>query len=316
MAEIFKRVTEISVGQSGNIYLLCKEILEKESSRGKYLQMTLFDGKNEIKAFQWEASKETTMAVVGEVMAVVLNIGTYRDNISYTIKQCRRLVPKDNVNIAEFIPSVPCNSEKMYSEIMNVLEKMQNLEIAQLVKTIYEENKEQLFTWTAAKRAHHNILGGLLYHSYRMMKQAVVTADVYPALNKDIMIAGCLLHDIGKLKELDINQLGVTSYSVDGTLLGHILIGSDIVKEYGEKLKINPEIIRILRHIIASHHGSLEHGSPVLPSIQEAIIIHQLDMIDSRMYMLEEANEKLESGSLASERNYFLDNVVLYKPNI
>lgn len=314
--EIFKLATEIPVGHQGNIYLFCKEITERESTRGKYLQMTLSDGKNEIRAFQWDTSLETKMVDVGEVIAVVLNVSTYKDGLSYTVKQCRKLVPNDNVNIQDFIQSVPCDPNAMYAEIMSVLDKMRNQQVAILVKTIYELNKEQLLKWSAAKTAHHNVLGGLLYHSYRMMKQAMVTAEVYPALNKDIMIAGCLLHDIGKLRELDMDNMGITTYSVDGCLLGHMIMGCDIVKESGEKLKTDSEIIRVLRHIIASHHGKPEWGAVSLPAISEAFIIHQLDMIDSRMYQLEEAAEKTEPGNLASERSYFLDNVTLYRPKL
>lgn len=313
---VYKSVKEIPSGQQGNIYLLCKEIAEKESTRGKYLQMTLSDGKNEIKAFQWDTSLETTMAKTGEVLAVILAVSTYKDNLSYTVKQCRQTVPNDNINLKNFIPSAPIEPGPVFAEIMAELDKMHDQKIATLVRTIYTKNEEQILKWSAAKTAHHNVIGGLLYHSYRMMKQAIATAEVYPMLNKDILVAGCLLHDIGKLKELDVDNMGITSYTVDGNLLGHALIGCDIVREYGKALNTDPEIIRVLRHIIASHHGKPEYGAISTPAIPEAVIIHELDMIDSRMYMLEESEEKIEPGNLATERSYFLDNVTLYRPNL
>lgn len=313
---VYKSVKEIPSGKQGNIYLLCKEIAEKESTRGKYLQMTLSDGKNEIKAFQWDSSLDTTMAKAGEVIAVVLAVSTYKDSLSYTVKQCRQTVPNDNIDLKDFIPSAPIEPGPVFAEIMAELDKMHDQKIATLVRTIYTKNEEQILKWSAAKTAHHNVIGGLLYHSYRMMKQAIATAEVYPMLNKDILVAGCLLHDIGKLKELDVDNMGITSYTVDGNLLGHALIGCDIVREYGKALNTDPEIIRVLRHIIASHHGKPEYGAISTPAIPEAVIIHELDMIDSRMYMLEEAEEKIEPGNLATERSYFLDNVTLYRPNL
>lgn len=313
---VYKSVKEIPSGQQGNIYLLCKEIAEKESTRGKYLQMTLSDGKNEIKAFQWDTSLETTMAKTGEVLAVILAVSTYKDNLSYTVKQCRKTVPNDNINLKDFIPSAPIEPGPVFAEIMAELDKMKNQQVAALVRAIYTKNEEQICKWSAAKSAHHNVIGGLLYHSYRMMKQAIVTADVYPLLNKDILVAGCLLHDIGKLNELEVNDMGITSYTVDGNLLGHALMGCDIVREYGKALNTDLEIIRVLRHIIASHHGKPEYGAISTPAIPEAVIIHELDMIDSRMYMLEETEEKIEPGNLATERSYFLDNVTLYRPNL
>lgn len=313
---IYKSVTEIPTGQQGNIYLLCKEITERTSTKGKYLQFTLYDGKNEVKAFQWDTSLETTMAKAGEVLAVILAVSTYKDNLSYTVKQCRQTVPNDNINLKDFIPSAPIDPGPVFAEIMSELDKMKNQQVAALVRAIYTKNEEQICKWSAAKSAHHNVIGGLLYHSYRMMKQAIVTAEVYPLLNKDILVAGCLLHDIGKLNELEVNDMGITSYTVDGNLLGHMLIGCDIVKEYGDKLGTDLEIIRVLRHIIASHHGKPEYGTIAIPATPEAVIIHELDMIDSRMYMLEEAEENIEPGCLATERNYFLDNVTLYRPNI
>ena len=313
---VYKNIKEIPVGQQGNIYLLCKEIAEKESTRGKYLQMTLSDGKNEIKAFQWDSSLDTTMAKAGEVIAVVLAVSTYKDSLSYTVKQCRQTVPNDNIDLKDFIPSAPIEPGPVFADIMAELDKMHDQKIATLVRTIYTKNEEQILKWSAAKTAHHNVIGGLLYHSYRMMKQAIATAEVYPMLNKDILVAGCLLHDIGKLKELDVDNMGITSYTVDGNLLGHALIGCDIVREYGKALNTDPEIIRVLRHIIASHHGKPEYGAISTPAIPEAVIIHELDMIDSRMYMLEESEEKIEPGNLATERSYFLDNVTLYRPNL
>ena len=134
---IYKKIEEIKVGQNGNIFLLCKELVEKEGKTGKYLQFTLFDGKKEIKAFQWDASMDTTMAIAGNVIAVVLNVSTYKDSLSYTVKNCRRTVPADNINIQDFIPSVPENTEKMYEEILHTISHLQNRQISLLVKTIY-----------------------------------------------------------------------------------------------------------------------------------------------------------------------------------
>ena len=291
---IHKKIKEILVGTEGNIYLLCKDIQERESTRGKYLQYTLFDGTDEIKAFHWDTSLETKKVNAGTVIAAVLQVSTYKDSISYTVKNCRKTIEgKDDYKISQFIPEIE-ESLTMYEDIREKVQNMENEEIKALLLAIWKEKEAEIKRWTASKTVHHNIKGGLVYHIYRMVEMAERSIEVYPILNRDLLIAGCILHDIGKLEELTIDDMGISDYSIDGSLVGHIIMGCDLVKEIGTKLGTDPEVIRLLRHLIASHHGKIEYGAAALPAIPEAFVLNEIDMIDSRMYQLEASMEQLE----------------------
>ncbi|MEZ2075627.1 HD domain-containing protein, partial [Staphylococcus aureus] len=149
------------------------------------------------------------------------------------------------------------------------------------------------------------------YHVLTMLRIAKSICDIYPLLNKSLLYSGIILHDIGKVREL--SGPVATSYTVEGNLLGHISIASDEVVEAARELNIEGEEIMLLRHMILSHHGKLEYGSPKLPYLKEAEILCYIDNIDARMNMFEKAYKKTDKGQF-TDKIFGLENRRFYNP--
>ncbi|MGO2969251.1 MAG: HD domain-containing protein, partial [Leuconostoc falkenbergense] len=164
-----------------------------------------------------------------------------------------------------------------------------------------------------AKSNHHAFAGGLAFHSLSIAKLAKGVAGQYPQLNQELLIAGALLHDLGKTIEL--SGPVATQYTLSGNLIGHItLIDEQIVLAARElKFDLQDEDLILLRHVVLSHHGILEYGSPVRPVVMEAEVLHQLDELDAGIQMMSGVMEKTAEGSF-SDRVFGLDNRKFYKP--
>lgn len=307
-------------GSKESGFLLLTGLEEKTTKNGgAYCVFSLSDGTKNIEANLWNHTKEDVLAVVqiATVIAVELHSKLYNEKLTYEVK---KYYPGDeSIDIGEFILKAPYKPEEMFDEILRlchstIKEGDSSINLSMLVEDIYNSNKDKLLYWSAAKAIHHNYYAGLLYHTFRMLRQATVLTRVYPSLNAELLYAAVALHDIGKIVELDTDSLGVSQYSIEGSLLGHLGIGMEIVSNAGSKLGIDKEKMLCLKHCIASHHGNLEWGALVKPSIKEAEVLFLIDMIDSRMEMFEKIEDTLEPGTL-SDRIFGLDTKV-YKPNI
>jgi 3'-5' exoribonuclease len=173
-----------------------------------------------------------------------------------------------------------------------------------LTVRILSSNLKAFTKSSAAKGMHHNIYGGLAYHTYRMIRSAYSICEVYPLLNRELLVCGTALHDIGKLIEMKTTDTGIASYTDMGNLFGHPLLGIEMIDhEVWNKdqaiggRSYNREQVAMVKHMIASHHGQPEWGAKRYPSTPEAMILHELDMIDSRMYMYEENFAQMAPGS-------------------
>jgi len=149
-----------------------------------------------------------------------------------------------------------------------------------------------------------------------MLRTAEKISEVYTSLNKDLLYAGVILHDLAKMEEMDSSILGIVSdYTVEGTLLGHIVQGIKNLEIVGQRLGVDKEVVMLLQHMILSHHYEPEYGSPVKPMIPEAEVLHYLDIIDARIFDMTKATKDIEAGSF-SDRLWSLENRRVYKPNL
>ena len=204
----------------------------------------------------------------------------------------------------------------MYNFIKGFVDNMKNTDIQKIVSTMIEEKKEKIMYYPAAKKNHHAVRSGLLYHVSTMLKAAEKLCEVYTNLNKDLLYAGVILHDLAKIEEMDSSQLGIVSdYTVEGTLLGHIIQGIKNLELVGQRLGVDKEVVMLLQHMILSHHYEPEYGSPVKPMIPEAEVLHYLDIIDARIYDMTKVTKEIDGGSF-SERLWSLENRRIYKPNL
>ena len=287
------------------LLLNVEEKITKTNS--KYVILTLTDGEKQISANKWNTDISAAPNV-GEVLSCELEVGTYNGQPNYTVKNT---TPNPNIPKSEFVATAPIPAEQMYDEMIDAIRDFKNENIARITGTILRAHKEKLLYWSAAKSVHHNIHAGLLYHMYRMMKSALALAEIYP-VNKDLLVAGVLLHDIGKIVELATDDLGNASYTVDGNLYGHLYIGAEMIHDYGKHLGTNPEVIRNLKHIILSHHGKLEWDAVKVPCTMEAALVSELDMIDAKMYQFEKWNNETEEGTVNAQRAFSLDGAHVY----
>lgn len=283
------------------------------ANRSTYLSMTLQDETGSIDAKLWNASEEQVNTLVkGVLVQVKGDVIKYNDDRQMKIIKIHLLSNEEKDKI-RFLKQAPLSGQFLITKIRNFLKKIDNKKLYQLVNTLFEENIDKLTIYPAASKNHHEYVSGLAYHTYGMLQLAESFCNIYPTLNKDLLYAGIILHDLGKTIEL--SGPVVPEYTLEGKLLGHISISNAMIKETADRLHIEGEEVTLLQHMILSHHGKNEFGSPVLPQIKEAEILYLIDNIDARMAMLDKALETVEPGSY-TKRIFSLENRAFYKPKM
>ena len=298
------KINELEVGQTGTFNFLLLAVEEKENYKGEpFVNMTLSDGENRITATRWQTKKDAVERYINKVIKVNVSAREY-NGLRYNVESLE--LTKEPVQ--DYIISAPIEANVMFDEIIEIIKKRQETSLSDLAIGLLNENKEDLLSWAGAKEMHHAFYSGLLYHTYRMVKQADVMADIYDSLDAELLVCGTALHDIGKLRELNSNALGAANYNIVGNMLGHIIIGIGMIDEYIFK---NGQVEKVMeiKHLIASHHGEGEFGSPVVPRCPEAMVLHFIDMIDSRVEMAEENYPLLEVGEMTEKKVRGIDRL-------
>lgn len=296
-------------------------ITQASTSNNKpMLKVALSDGEDSITALIFDSTKKELAAggiEDGCTAVIKLEITEYKGNKSYKIVSITPArLPEDELK--QLIKLPPVDPDKLAKDIILLIKQssgrdydMSNLDIPSddfsltaLTVRILSSNLKAFTKSSAAKGMHHNIYGGLAYHTYRMIRSAYSICEVYPLLNRELLVCGTALHDIGKLIEMKTTDTGIASYTDMGNLFGHPLLGIEMIDhEVWNKdqaiggRSYNREQVAMVKHMIASHHGQPEWGAIRYPSTPEAMILHELDMIDSRMYMYEENFAQMAPGS-------------------
>jgi 3'-5' exoribonuclease len=239
----------------------------------------------------------------GTIINVSGNVFQYRGHPQLKIEEIYK-ANEDEYDAADFYLSCPIKDEELLIEVDDLINLIEDEDIKKLTKTIIEENNEKYMTYPAAVSVHHAYRCGIVYHSISICKMAIDVCKNYPQLNKDYLVAGALIHDVGKTREM--NGIMASSYTFEGNLLGHISIGASIVMETGERIKTPKDKATVLTHMILSHHGKPEYGSAVVPQTAEAYVLHILDDLDSKMNILDNALNSVEVGEF-SQRIPYLD---------
>ena len=220
----------------------------------------------------------------------------------------------DGYNPDDLVVSTRFDVEELFAELWAAAQSITDAPLRQLVVTLLEENKEQFMEYPAASKNHHAFRGGLLEHTVSVTRTGIYLADKYlqyysdlqPPINKDLVIAGCILHDIGKLRELECGVEEIR-YTVPGQLIGHILIGRDMVRSAAAEIKeLAPELALYLEHIVLAHQGQPEWGSPKEPMLPEALLVHHADDIDAKMSIITGALRAAGSEGAFTDRNNVL----------
>lgn len=312
------KIKDMKQDQKTSTVVLLTAIEEKETKGGSpYCRLTLCDGETQIQANLWNKTKADVKVPEKTLITVELYPKLYQEALSYEV--FRYGPAPEDCAMTDYIVKAPYDSQSMYDNILAVLRKEipdHEQDLICMVEKLYEDHKEKLLYWSAAKSVHHNCYGGLLYHTFRMIRSGIALSRVYQ-IDKELLLAGIALHDIGKIYELETDNLGTAEYSIDGVLFGHAMLGIELInKEVGRAQMLgtpyDKEKVRLLKHMLCAHHGNLDWGAITVPVIPEAMMLHEIDMIDSRIYQFEQVMKELEPGSI-SDKIFSLGSRV-YKP--
>lgn len=279
-----------------------------------YLDLVLADCEGEVIAKFWDYNAETMGAFQSEDIVKVRGVITmWKDTEQLKIDRLRHATDADDYDLSLLLPCAPFDPEWLYDELYTLAGNFESEDLRMLVQYLMRENREALLRFPAAVKLHHATRGGLLHHCWTIVQLAKGVCATYPALDHELVCAGAILHDIGKLTELDTGKLGIASaYTTPGQLLGHINIGAAMIAEAGTLLGVSEETVLLLQHMLLSHHGQPEFGSPKPPMFPEAEVLAELDLLDSRLYAMFAALDGLQPGTF-SERIWSLENRMLYR---
>lgn len=277
----------------------------------QYANIELQDKTGKIEGKKWSIDSEDIYVFTpGNIVSINGEVLLYKGNLQVKIYSGREL-DKRAVDLSRFLIQSDYSLENLKERYNTLLNQIEDSEINNLVKTIFAKYEREIFSYPAAKTNHHNYLRGLITHSISMAEIASFVGSKYDNINLDILIAGALLHDIGKIIELSGPE--ITTYTTEGQLLGHISIGFSMLKDECNKLNIDKEKSTQLQHIVLSHHGKFEYGSPVLPATKEAILLSMIDDMDAKMELADNVLENVNEGEF-SPRVFAFNDRCLYKP--
>lgn len=291
--------------------LLVKTCDKSVASNGSsYLTVVLQDISGSITGKKWSIEVGDIEALTpGSIVRIIGDIFKYKGSNQLKIASVIKLGPND-YDINDFYVRCPLADQQIKDEINRLVNRISDDDLKNLLVETIKENQEKYFSYPAAISVHHAYRCGIVYHSLSIAKDAELIASQYPQLNLDYLIVGALLHDIGKIVEM--NGINATSYTLRGNLQGHISIGASIVESVGEKIKTPEEKLAIVVHMILSHHGSLELGSPIVPKTAEALVLHMLDELDAKMFIIDAALKNIKVGEF-SQRLPLLDGQAYLK---
>jgi 3'-5' exoribonuclease len=307
--------------------VLSKEIRQKKTGE-PYLSLHLADRTGEIEARMWDNVPEVMNSFDRDDFVKVKGlVQVFQNRSQFTVHRLRRLEERE-VDLADYFPCSDRDPEEMFAELEITIASLSNPHLRQLLQTVFQDARlVALYKMApAAKTIHHACRGGLLEHVLSLCALCRLAASHYKNVDLDLLVTGAILHDIGKIEELSYSRS--FGYSAEGQLLGHIVIGLRIVGGKFDQLPDFPLKLRTLvEHMIISHHGELEFGSPKVPVFPEALLLHHLDNLDSKMDAMRNALKRDHhvdgdfTGWIASlerillKKDRFLDETVL-KPHL
>ncbi len=289
--------------------LITKSDAGKTNKNVPYLNIILEDASGTLDSKFWNLTEETVkLWKTGMVVEAKGDLILYRNVPQLRIRSLKEL-PEENV--ADYVRSAPRSRQEMEEEMDRIISDMKNPIIRDVTREVLELKRDDFFSYPAAVRNHHNFPGGLAYHTLCMADLAGEVARRYPFLDPDLLMAGVILHDLGKVTELSSPVL--PEYTPAGNLIGHISIVNNLIDRVAVILETEEsEEVMLLKHMVLSHHGKHEYGSPVLPMIPEAEVLNLIDNLDARMVMMHNALEDTTPGTFGP-RIFALDNRMLYR---
>lgn len=308
------RLLNQSAGQQFEGFCIVKSVAIRSNVKGAdYLDMVLTDCEGDGIAKLWDYDRAAHGCFDAEdIVKVRGSITTWKETEQLKIDRIRHVQPGET-DMAQLLPCAPFDPEWLYDELYENAGSFTDEALGRLVQYLLKERRSALLLFPAALKLHHATRGGLLHHTWTLLQLAKHVCQIYPQLDSDLVYAGVILHDIGKLRELSTGTLGIASgYTTEGQLLGHISMGVSEITDTANLLDVPRETAMLLEHMLLSHHGQAEFGSPKPPMFPEAEVLAELDLLDSKLYEMFFALEGVSRGAF-SERQWALDNRQLYQ---
>jgi 3'-5' exoribonuclease len=302
-------------GDTVNDYFIAvRKDLREQQKGGKFLGMVFKDRTGEIGGILWtNAAAAARQFELGDIVNVRGTVTSYQDRLQVRVDQVLPL-REEEYNLEDLI-FTPENTEEVSGKFRAIMESVQNEWLRKLVFSFLEDEAfmTRFSSAAAGKKWHHAFRGGLLQHCYELARLATAVSEIMPRIDRDLLLTGVLVHDVGKLDEMT-HELFV-DYTTPGKLLGHLAIGAEMVQRRIDALPGFPEMLRLqVLHCVWSHHGELVNGSPVVPKTLEALVLYHIDNLDAQadafMRIMDETREK---GQVWSEYIQMIDRQVWTK---
>lgn len=295
-------VADLREGDRVDDLFLVKSAKMGETRAGKpYMVVTVMDKSGELAGPIWDNVEALqAVCVAGEVIRLSGVVQSYREKLQLKFEGVKKAAP-DEVELQHFVPSSIRNRDEMADELHTLIRSVGDPFLKKLLTFFFKKSDwwASFQEAPAAKGIHHAYVGGLLEHSLSVARIADFLSGHYQGVDRSLLLAGALLHDIGKLVELTMEG-GVVEYTVPGRLKGHLVIGSEMVGEAAAKIPGFPEaMLAQLQHLILSHHGRQEFGSPAVPMTVEAFILSFLDDLDAKMNITEQLRRKMAGAEMS-----------------
>jgi 3'-5' exoribonuclease len=296
-------ISHLKDGAPVHQYFLVRQAESRTTKSGKpFLSLVLGDKSGSIVARVWDEvyAKCPGPFAPGDHVGVQGNVESYKGELQLNVRYINTVEALRDLgrNLQDYDPELlyqatPYDRQELWQELWQLAESQIQPPLRQLVLKVLDRYRDDFLVCPAARLYHHPYLGGLLEHTWFVARHALASLDIYPDLNRDLVLAGAILHDLGKIKELA--NPPAPEPTVAGRLLGHIVLGWDMVRSEAQGLEFpDPTLLLQLEHIILSHHGAVEFGSPILPKTREALLVYFLDDLDAKLKMM---TQHLESDS-------------------
>lgn len=305
-------ISMLETGMRYEGFLLVRSADQREGKTGgKYLDLNLTDRTGEVNCKLWDGTVPPPPQ--GSVVKVRGLVQEYNGRKQLRIEKMRPAVDADGVDLSLLVPCAPETPDAYLTRIYTTVAGFRSEDLKKIVLEMLRLAGDNIAWFPAAQRVHHAERTGLLHHTCSMLATAEHIIDAYPFLNGDLLRAGVILHDLSKMTEMKSDELGnVTDYTRDGLLIGHLVRGVARLAEAARNVGVTGEIVVLLEHMIISHHGKPEFGSPKAPMFPEAEVLHWIDDLDAKMNEMEAIMARVPAGAF-SEKIWSLDRR-LYHP--
>lgn len=296
-----KQIKDFKEGDRIETNLLLTSSVRGVTNAGSpYLSLTFQDASKSIDGKLWDVKPEIEKALeTGKVYHFEMEINTYRGALQAKVLSVSP-VDENSINMADYVLSSPISKNELANGISDAVNQINNKTLAMIVTALLKKYDNDFYEYPAASKIHHAYFGGLATHTYEMLKLAKVICEVFPQIDKDYLVSGVIIHDLGKIEEYESPY--APEYTKEGKLLGHISILDANLLDVGKMLKLeDSEELLLLRHMVLAHHGEYEYGSPVRPKTLEAEVLNFIDNLDAKVNIIDKALSETKPGEFTNK---------------